>query len=68
MKKNEEISKIIVEECKKRGISAAMLAKESGCTTRQIQYVFKGERGLSLDLADKALKALGKSFEIGGSK
>ncbi len=64
MKKSEEIIKIIIGETKAQGKKRSELAKQSGCTRRQIDYMFKGERGLSIDLADAVLKAVGKRIEI----
>ena len=64
MKKREEIIKIIIEETEAQGMKRSELAKQSGCTRRQIDYIFKGERGISIDLADAVLKVLGKQIKI----
>lgn len=68
MKKSEEIIKTIIAETKAQGKKRSELAKQSGCTRRQIDYIFKGERGLSIDLADAVLKALGRQIEIAPDK
>lgn len=39
-----------------------------GCTQRAFQYWERGDRRISLDTADKALKVLGVSAVIGAEK
>lgn len=65
MSKNNKIVQIILEEREKEGISKEELAAEIGCSVRLINYWERGERGISIDMADKALKFLGKSCAIG---
>lgn len=64
MKKSEEIRQFIIQESKVQGIGTAELSKRIGYTRRQINYVFKGERGMSIDFAEKALSAIGKTLSI----
>ena len=68
MKKSEEVIKIIIRETEARGMKRSELAKKSGCTRRQLDYIFKGERGISIDLADAVLKVLGKQIKIVSDK
>lgn len=60
-----EIGKIIEKERKNRNISKTNLAKMTGFTTRAIDYWENGQRGISLEYADKILKALGITLTIG---
>lgn len=64
MKKSEEVIKTLIAEAKLQGMNAAEMAERIGCTKRQIHYVIRGERGLSIDLAEKALNAFGKTMQI----
>ncbi len=64
MKKSEEIIQIILQEAKKQGIGPTELSKRIGCTRRQIHYMLKGERGISIDFAENALQTFGKSLKI----
>lgn len=59
------IGEIIEKERKKQNISKTELAKISGCTTRSIDYWESGERKITLENADKILKALKVGFTIG---
>lgn len=55
-----------IEIClKERGISKSDFAKEMGCSARLVHYWFKGERSISINMADKALQFLGMTFELG---
>ena len=65
MKKSEEILDMILRSMRDRKISKRELAKKIGCTTRHIYYWQNGERSISIDMADKALKALGISYTLG---
>ena len=65
MSKSEQIFLLIDEGRNKQGMSKAELAQLIGCTQRAIRYWERGERSISLDMADKALKALGLSATIG---
>lgn len=65
MQKNWEIQQKIREERIKQGISIRKLAKMVGCTDRAIVYWEKGEREITVNMADKLLKALGISMDIG---
>ena len=74
MKIGEQIFSYIDEKRKEQGISKKEFAQMIGCTQRAIYYWERGERGISLDMADKALKILGAfvilgdrdALEIGG--
>lgn len=61
----KEFSIILRENRKQRGISQSKLAKKAGFTKRAIQYWEKGEKSISLENADKLLKALGVQITIG---
>ena len=63
----KEILKHIKDGLNELGISKRALAKELGCSVRLVHYWFKGERSISISMADKALKLLGKSYTIGVS-
>lgn len=67
MRKEKEILSNIEACLKDRGISKLDFAKEIGCSTRLVHYWFRGERGISIDMVDKALKFLGVSFILGNS-
>lgn len=53
---------------KDKGISQRELAKRTGFTTRAIQYWETEDRQITLENADKLLKALGVEIKIGGSE
>lgn len=61
----KEFSKFLRESRKQKGFSQSELAKKSGFTRRAIQYWEKGEKSISLENADKLLKALGIQLIIG---
>lgn len=61
----EKIGNLIREEREKQGIGVLELAKKVGVTRRAIQYWESGSRGISLENADKVLKALNISIIIG---
>ena len=61
----KEFSIILRESRKQRGISQSELAKKADFTKRAIQYWEKGEKSISLENADKLLKALGVQITIG---
>lgn len=65
MKKNLEIQQKIREERIKQGISIRKLAQMAGCTDRAIVYWEKGEKEITVNMADKILKVLGVSMNIG---
>ena len=65
MNKNKEIISKIVSEKERQGISSPQLAKKVGCTAQAIRYWLKGERQISLYMADKLLKTLDISCVIG---
>lgn len=61
----KEFSKFLRESRKQKGFSQSELARKSGFTRRAIQYWEKGEKSISLENADKLLKALGVQITIG---
>lgn len=61
----KEFSKFLRESRKQKGFSQSELARKSGFTRRAIQYWEKGEKSISLENADKLLKALGIQLIIG---
>lgn len=63
-----EFSKLLLKKRKEKGISQRELARLTGFTTRAIQYWETEGRNISLENADKLLKALGTEFKIGGSE
>lgn len=64
-----KIGKLIEKERIKSNITKSKLAKMVGCTSRAIHYWENGKRSISLENADKVLKALGTTITIGnGSK
>lgn len=67
MKKNLEIQQKIREERMKQGISIRKLAQMAGCTDRAIVYWEKGEKEITVNMADKLLKTLGISVKIGAN-
>lgn len=48
-----------------RKISKAELSRRMGCTTRAIDYWQNGKRNMSLENADKLLRALNITISIG---
>lgn len=68
MSKNKEIIEIILKERKKQEIPKEVLASEIGCSTRLINYWERGERGISIDMADRTMKFLGITCTIGEKK
>ena len=65
MDSNKEVIKIIFENQKKRNMSREVLAERLGCTTRLIRYWENGERGISINMADRALRMFGVSYIMG---
>lgn len=65
MKKHEQIFSFINAKREEQGISKKEFTKMIGCTQRAFRYWELGERRISIDTADKALKALGVSAVIG---
>ena len=60
-----EIQDIVLQEMKNRGISYRQFARMVGCGLSTIQAWRDHRYGIGVDLADKALKALGMSVKIG---
>ena len=61
-----EVTKVIFDEMKKQGLSYRKFAEKIGCHYMTI-YQWKKHQ-IRLDVADKALKALGISVTIGADK
>lgn len=64
----KEFAEIILENRKKKNISQKQLAEKAGFTLRAIQYWEKGMKNISLENADKLLKALEIKIMIGCQK
>lgn len=65
MEKNNELVEYILGQCREGQITQSELARELGCTTRTVRYWKYGERGMSIDMADKALRMLGLTYMLG---
>ncbi|MEE0061526.1 MAG: helix-turn-helix transcriptional regulator [Acutalibacteraceae bacterium] len=61
----EEFARILSENRKLNNLTQKELAEKTGFTVRAIQYWEKGTKNISLENADKLLKALGVEVEIG---
>lgn len=61
----QRFDKILQNERKKKGVSQQELAKMTGFTVRAISYWETGKRNITLENADKVLKALHASIVIG---
>ena len=57
-----DMKELIIREMKNQGKTYRGLAKEIGCSPRTITYWNSKESKISIDLAEKALNALG--YEI----
>ncbi len=64
--KNVEIQQKIKEARVRQGISVRKFAKMMECTPRAVSLWDAGQRAITIEMADKALKALGLSAIIGG--
>lgn len=65
MDKTREIQQLITEERKRQGITYRKFAEMIGTDARRLVAWKNGESGISLSLADKALKVLRLSVTIG---
>lgn len=61
----KEFAEILSKKRKLKNISQRELAEKAGFTLRAIQYWEKGMKNISLENADKLLKALGTEITIG---
>lgn len=61
----ENISKIIARERKRQGLSTYKLGDMAKCSERTIAYYEQEKRKPTLEIADRILKALGVSMNIG---
>ena len=64
----KEFGKIIRCEREKQEMTLKILAEKSGFGFRTLQYWERGTMQISLENADKLLKALGIEIKIGGRK
>ena len=64
----QQFSKILQNERKKKGISQGELARMTGFTVRAISYWENGKRKITLENADKVFKALHTSITIGDTE
>lgn len=62
----QEFAKIIKKAREEKNITQSQLAERAGTTTRAVQYWEQGKKNISLENADKLLKALGIEIKIGG--
>lgn len=60
-----DFGNIIKNERKKQGISQKKLAEAAGVTTRAVIYWENGQRQISIENADRILKALNITIKIG---
>lgn len=60
----QEIMRLIRLECKRQGVSINELARRVGVSSSNARYWIVGG-GITLEKADKALKALGLTVTIG---
>lgn len=61
----KEFAEILSKNRKLRGLTQRKLAERTGFTVRAIQYWEKGVKNISLENADKLLKALDTEIVIG---
>lgn len=64
----EIIAKLIKQERMKQELSYEEIAKRAGVTSRSIRLWEKQERSISLENADKIMKALNVSIVVGKSE
>ena len=64
----QKLAKIIKGTREKNNMTQSQLAERAGTTLRAVQYWEQGKKNISLENADKLLKALGVEITIGGSK
>lgn len=64
----DEFAQILSKNRKLNGLSQRKLAEKSGFTVRAIQYWEKGTKSISLENADKLLKALGIEITLGSKE
>lgn len=60
-----KIQRIIFEEKEKQGMSSSLFCELAGCDRRQMRRWKSHETGMTIDSADRALKALGITVTIG---
>ena len=61
-------AKIIKKTREEKNITQSQLAERARTTTRAVQYWEQGKKNISVENADKLLKALGIEITIGGSE
>ena len=62
----QELSKILRKVREEKNITQSELARRTGFTNRSIIFWEQGKKNISLENADKLLKALGIEITIGG--
>lgn len=63
-----DFSQLLLKTRQEKEISQRELSRRTGFTTRAIQYWETEQRQISLENADKLLKALGVEIKIGGTE
>ncbi|MDE7390635.1 MAG: helix-turn-helix domain-containing protein [Lachnospiraceae bacterium] len=63
-----EFAKILRNGRIRKKLTQTELAERGGLTLRAVQYWEQGQKNISLENADKLLKALGVEIKIGGSE
>lgn len=63
-----EFAKIVRDCIEEKKINKCEIARRTGFTTRAIQYWETEDRQITLENADKLLKALDVGIKIGGSE
>lgn len=64
----QEFAKILRKAREEKNITQLELAHRTGFTNRSIIFWEQGKKNISLENADKLLKALGIEITIGGSE
>lgn len=67
-KVKDSILSYIMKSLKESELTEQEFMTQVSCSPRMLAYWKKGERGISIDMADKALRVLGKTYILGGSK
>lgn len=65
MSRSEEIISFVIKKYNEQKISKKEFAETIGCTVRTLNYWLRGERGISVDMADAVLRRLGITYTIG---
>ena len=68
MTKSNELKEIIFNEMKAQGYSYRKMANKVGCHHETFARWKEGKNNMTLEMADKVLRALGISVTIGAEK